>query len=60
MIIIILKAIKGAVAVVSAKDIPQNGKNDFMLGLAGYPEIVCTRIYMYIVHCVHVYIQYPL
>ena len=34
------KAMEGAVAIVSAKDIPQNGKNDFMLGLAGDPEMV--------------------
>uniref|UniRef100_A0A1X7TMW0 Aldehyde oxidase/xanthine dehydrogenase a/b hammerhead domain-containing protein n=1 Tax=Amphimedon queenslandica TaxID=400682 RepID=A0A1X7TMW0_AMPQE len=33
-------AVEGAVAIVSAKDIPQNGKNDFMLGLGGDPEIV--------------------
>ena len=43
IIFTILKAIKGAVAVVSAKDIPQNGKNDFMLGLGGDPEIVCSH-----------------
>ena len=34
------KGMEGAVAIVSAKDIPQNGKNDFMLGLAGEPEAV--------------------
>ncbi|XP_019856500.1 PREDICTED: xanthine dehydrogenase/oxidase-like [Amphimedon queenslandica] len=33
-------SMEGAVAIVSAKDIPKNGNNDFMHALGGYPELV--------------------
>ena len=33
---------EGAVAIVSAKDIPKNGNNDFMHALGGYPELVSS------------------
>lgn len=32
--------VSGAVQVITAKDIPQNGKNDFISPLAGDPELV--------------------
>lgn len=35
--------VSGAVQVVTAKDIPQNGKNDFISPLAGDPELVCSN-----------------
>ena len=39
---------EGAVLIVTAKDIPENGKNDFMVGVGGsYPELVKSTDALY-------------